>query len=240
MRTHFKVLDHGYVKLLNISGPVRRRDVAFDASDRDPAIAARQSFGGKEKSLDEDLRLVGYLMRNWHTSPFEMVEVWIEMKLPIFVARQFVRHRTASINEISGRYVTLPDDWYIPERVGGKAASNKQGQADTLSEELQKEFRDNLDAACRDSYARYLHHLERGVAPEHARMFLHLNHYTKWLWHQDLHNMMHLLSLRDHAHAQVESQMYAKVIDTAIRQVLPHSMSLYDKYRRQERWAKDE
>lgn len=228
------VLDHGFVTLRNIAGPTPRRDREFDADDRDPAQSARMSFDqmNSERTEDEDYRLSRYLMKNWHTSPFEMVEIWLEMKLPIFVARQFVRHRTISLNEVSGRYVTLPAEWYIPEVVGGKAPNAKQGQADNLPDYAQEMFKLDLDAECRAGYNNYLWHMNQGVAPEHARMFLHLNHYTHWLWKQDLHNMMHFLSLRDHGHAQIEAQAYGKACDAHIRRVLPVSMQLYDEYRR--------
>lgn len=223
------VLDHGFVALRNLAGPTRRRGQHFDASDRDPAQAARMSFG---KSAEDDFKLSRYLMKNWHTSPFEMVEIWLEMKMPIFVARQFVRHRTVSINEISGRYVTLPAEWYIPAVVGGKPVNAKQGQADTIDDEPQQDFKTALRHQCETSYWLYIKYIDAGVAPEHAGMFLHLNHYTHWLWKQDLHNIMHFLSLRDHTHAQVEAQAYAKATDHLIRGVLPVSMQLYDEFRR--------
>jgi thymidylate synthase (FAD) len=228
------VLDHGFVMLRNLAGPTRRTDQSFDASDRDPAQAARMSFDNmdEERTFEEDQRLCRYLMKNWHTSPFEMVECWIEMKLPIFVARQFVRHRTVSINEVSGRYVTLPAEWYLPKVVGGKAKTAKQGQEDNLPFWMQSEFRHDLNNQCRASYERYLFHLERGVAPEHARMLLHLNHYTHWLWKQDLHNILNFLRLRDHSHAQIEAQAYARAVDEMLRTFLPSSMALYDEYRR--------
>lgn len=236
-----KVLDHGFIKLRNLSGPTRRSAYpgdplrAFDADDRDPAQAARMSFDqmDSDRSAEDDHRLSRYLMKNWHTSPFEMIECWFEMKMPIFVARQFVRHRTVSINEVSGRYITLPAEWYLPKIVGGKAPNAKQGQEDNLPTEDQEWFKAALKDSCQTSYIRYLAALERGVAAEHARMLLHLNHYTHWLWKQDLHNMMHFLRLRDHNHAQVEAQAYAKAIDQCLREYLPVSMSLYDDYRRQ-------
>lgn len=232
----FDVLDHGFVALRNLSGPTRRADARFDADDIDPANSARMSFDQTDsgRTRSEDLRLCDYLMRNWHSTPFEMVEVWLEMKMPIFVARQFVRHRTVTINEVSGRYITLPAEWYIPEVVGGKATNAKQGQEDTLHIVAQRNFQADLNDQCQQSYSRYIHHLGQGVAPEHARMFLHLNHYTHWLWKQDLHNIMHFLRLRDHSRAQVEAQAFAKAVDSLLREFLPESMALYDKYRRQE------
>lgn len=242
-----EVLDHGFVTLRNISGPTRRAgeldDMGhcphfhvreFDADDTDPANSARMSFDQTDsgRTREQDLKLADYLMKNKHTTPFEMVEVWLEMKMPIFVARQFVRHRTVSINEVSGRYITLPEEWYVPEVVGGKPVNAKQGQSDGLGEETQQWFKANLELDCSNSYQTYLEAISRGVANEHARLCLHLNHYTHWMWKQDLHNMMHFLALRDHSHAQVEAQKYAQAVDKLIRRVLPHSMELYDKYRR--------
>jgi thymidylate synthase (FAD) len=245
-----KVLDHGFVTLRNIAGPTRRphngfgydmeeREFGllarpFDADDRDPAQAARMSFDqmNEDRTAEQDHKLADYLMRNWHTSPFEMVDVWLEMKLPIFVARQFVRHRTTSINEVSGRYVTLPAEWYIPEVVGGKAANKKQGQEDNLDQSTQDGFRYILHQHCKSGYEHYLDAIKDGVAPEHARMLLSLNHYTHWLWKQDLHNLLNFLRLRDHSHAQIEAQKYAQAIDTLLRAQLPKTMELYDKYRR--------
>jgi thymidylate synthase (FAD) len=244
-----KVLDHGFVTLRNLAGPTRRTmDCSpspgvgdnfrpFDADDTDPANAARMSFDhfDANRPRETDLHLCDYLMRNWHSTPFEMIECWIEMKLPIFVARQFVRHRTVSINEVSARYVTLPAEWYIPQVVGAKPTGGaKQGQSAGLDPQVERLFKERLNRKCRECYDEYTDFIELGVAAEHARMFLHLNHYTHWLWKQDFHNMMHFLSLRDHSHAQVEARAYAQAIDALLREQLPHSMSLYDKYRKQE------
>jgi len=239
------VLDHGYVKLLNVAGPTRRIDItwfspetfsipSFDADDVDPANAARMSFDQKDsgRTREQDLKLCDYLLRNDHTTPFEMIQVWLEMKLPIFVARQFVRHRTVSINEISGRYVELPAEWYVPG-FAAKADNKKQGRADLLPQEVNSYFQELLNNDCDEAYSHYQHALKENVAPEQARLFLHVNHYTKWLWRQDLHNLFHFLSLRDHEHAQWEAQQYAKAIDQLLRQALPDLMSLYDKYRKQ-------
>lgn len=228
------VLDHGCVILRNLAGPTRRPAATFDADDCDPAQSARMSFDemDSDRTAEEDFRLSRYLMKNWHTSPFEMVECWFEMKMPIFVARQFVRHRTVSINEVSGRYITLPEEWYIPEAVGGKAPNAKQGQEDNLDEATQQWFKTVLNLDCKTSYSNYLQAIHAGVAAEHARMFLHVNHYTHWLWKQDLHNMMNFLRLRDHFHAQIESQRYAQAVDSHLRTYLPKSMDLYDEYRR--------
>lgn len=244
MQLTTKVLDHGFVTLRNLAGPTRRATAldhhdhltirAFDADDVDPANAARMSFDNmdEDRTAEEDFRLARYLMKNWHTSPFEMIECWFEMKMPIFLARQFVRHRTAMLNEVSGRYITLPAEWYIPEIVGGKPVNAKQGQSDTLDIATQDAFKAILDRKCRESYHEYTTAIHQGVAAEHARMLLHLNHYTHWLWKQNLHNIMGFLRLRDHSHAQVEAQAYARGVDGWLRTFLPNSMMLYDEYRR--------
>ncbi|MCP3672273.1 MAG: FAD-dependent thymidylate synthase [Gammaproteobacteria bacterium] len=237
------VLDHGFVRIHNIAGPTRRAVYldTFDADDADPANTARMSYDEMDgdRTREADLKLADYLMKNKHTSPFEMIEIWVEMKLPIFVARQWVRHRTASLNEVSGRYVQLPPEWYVPEpqHVGMQATSNKQGRELFLNgEEIQltsaQTYCEALNRTCRNSYAEYELALEAGIPTELARLFLHLNHYTHWMWKQNLHNMMHLLSLREDGHAQYEIRVYANAIVAALREQLPHSMELYDKYRK--------
>lgn len=248
-----KVLDHGSVILRNLAGPTRRLpttvspqhpfDRMFDADDTDPANAARMSFGAMDddvvtlrdgstrpRTVQDDYKLNEYLLVNGHSSPFEMVQIWIEVIVPIFVDRQLVRHRTWRRNEESARYTVLPQKWYIPEIVGGKAPDKKQGQTDNLPENIQNAFRLSLDAQCCGSYDRYQNFLIMGVAPEHARMFLHLNHYVHWLGNVDLHNMFHFLRLRTHNHAQIEAQKYAFAIVDLLRPHLPQLMSLFDKH----------
>lgn len=224
-----QVLDHGFVTLRNLAGPTRRPDAAFDADDTDVANSARMSFEGSdlERTYEIEMKLNRYLLANKHMTPFESIEVWLEMKLPIFVARQFVRHRTAALNEVSGRYVTLPAEWYIPEVVGGKPINKKQGQSDNLDGETQEAFKQALRNHCEHGYERYLYAMDAGVAAEHARMLLSLNHYTHWLWKQDLRNMMHFLALRTHSHAQVEAQAYANAIVELLEPQIPGLMGLY-------------
>lgn len=232
-------LDHGFVRLRNIAGPTRRTSLEFDATDIDAPNAARFSFEGQDKegrSEQADLRLADYLLRNWHTGPFEQIVVWLEMKLPIFVARQFVRHRTARLNEASGRYVQLPREFYIPdvETVLMQADDKKQGGRPVTPEEryIALEYIRNLATQCAYSYELYKEAIFNNIAMEQARLFLHLNHYTHWIYQIDMHNLMNLLARRDHGHAQNEAQVYAQAIDQLIRRVLPHTMELYDKYRR--------
>lgn len=247
-----KVLDHGYVRLRNLAGPARRIWTAdktqraytlegsdplpmerdFDADDIDPAQAARMSFEqmDSERTYEQDMKLNEYLLKNMHTSPFEMIQVWVEVKVPIFVDRQLVRHRTWRRNESSARYIVLPDEWYIPDVVGGTPLNAKQGQSDGLDEQVQRSFRIALDHQCKQSYQFYRGAIQQGVAPEHARLFLHLNHYVHWLGNVDLGNMFHFLKLRAHSHAQIEAQCYAYAIIDLLRPHLPGLMDLFDKH----------
>lgn len=224
------VLDHGFVELRNLAGQTRRVDQQFDVSDIDPAQAARMSFDqmDSDRTYEADMKLNRYLLKNLHTSPFEMISVWVEVKVPIFVDRQLVRHRTWRRNESSGRYIVLPDEWYVPDVVGGKAPNAKQGQEDNLDAVIQANFKRDLDAQCRESYDLYKYYIEEGVAPEHARMFLHLNHYVHWLGNVDLGNMFKFLALRAHSHAQIEAQAYAYAIIELLRPHIPGLMQLFD------------
>lgn len=225
-----KVLDHGFVELRNIAcqDATMRLDLSAPS-------AARMSFNASStRTAEEDHKLARYLMRNKHNTPFEMVETWWEVKMPIFVARQFVRHRTASINEVSARYVRLPGEWYIPqpENVNLAPERAKQGRGPVADKELIEDFLSSLRGQCYHSYELYIHYLDKGIAPELARTFLHLNHYTHWLWKIDFHNLMNFMSLRDHSHAQWEAQQYGKAKVALMRDKMPETMKLYDEFRR--------
>lgn len=236
------VLDWGFVALRNVSGPTQRPGDRFHANDVDPAQTARMSFDNfadPERTREQDLKLAEYLLKNVHTTPFEMIEFWFEMKMPIFIARQFIRHRTATVNEVSGRYVQLPAEWYIPKisEVRFKADNVKQGGTGidiTDLDQVQKanDFREALNECCQAAYNNYQAAINDGICMEQARLFLHLNHYTHWIWKQDLHNLMHLLALRLDSHAQVEAQAYAQAIYDMMKIALPETMKLFDKYRR--------
>lgn len=230
------VLDHGFVILRNVSGPTRRVDQEFDAHDRDPANVARISFDGADvpdRPLEDDLKLAKYLYDNRHTTPFEMIEIWLDMSMPLFTARQFVRHRTVSINEVSARYTKLPAKFYIPsmDNIGVKSKSNKQGR--TLVELRDNERREakifikELTDHCSLAYMRYEQALDAGIANELARCFLPVNIYTTWVWKQDLHNMMHFLKLRMNSHAQYEARVYANAIYELLSVALPETMKLF-------------
>ena len=238
MTSEIKCLDHGFVKLRNLAGPTRRVYKGepsgpilrpFDADDTDVANSARMSFDGmdQDRTYETEMKLNRYLLKNHHDTPFESIQVWLEYKLPIFVARQFHRHRTQSINEVSGRYVTLPAEWYIPDNVGAAAKDKKQGQTDGLDPETARWFKWALERECSISYANYTDAIKQGVAPEHARMFLHQNHFTHYMSSTNLRNLMHFLALRDHGHAQIEAQVYAKAVTELLEPHLPGLMALY-------------
>lgn len=242
-----RVLDHGFVKLRNLAGPTRRAYTMdpsggvvcgrpFDADDTDPANSARMSFGGQDVDRDYEIemKLNRYLLKNKHMTPFEMVVVWIEMKLPIFVARQFVRHGTARLNEISGRYVELPAEWYIPDPWNILIQSKDKKQGGNPGDMNNNEqvtavyrYRDNLIEDCTSSYRYYQEAISLGIAMEQARLHLHVNHYTHWLWKQDLRNLFGFLLLRDHGHAQQEARAYAKAVTQLLDPHLPGLMELY-------------
>lgn len=240
-----KVLDHGFVTLRNMAGPTRRPSYlatdgvanrVYDADDTDVANSARMSFEGqdKDRSYEDEMKLNRYLAKNRHMTPFETVEVWLEMKLPIFVARQFVRHRTTTLNEVSARYVQLPSEWYIPNLadVVMQSEDKKQGgrpiDLNSPSEVAAgMAYLSRLDANCARCYASYLQSINDGIAMEQARFDLHVNHYTHWLWKQDLRNLFGFLMLRDHSHAQSESSKYAKAITQLLDPHIPGLMALY-------------
>lgn len=227
------VLDHGFVTLRNIAGPTRRAGALFDAHDTDVANAARLSFEGQDqdRTYEDEMKLNRYLMKNHHDTPFEVIVVWLEMKLPIFVARQLVRQRTQTINEASGRYIQLPPEWYIPEVVGMAAGNKKQGQVAGLPAEDQGWFQDALNEDCARGYALYKDAIARGIAMEHARMFLHVNHYTHWMETMNLRNLIYsFLRLRRHPHAQIESQRYAQATFELLQPHIPGLMKLYEEF----------
>ena len=250
MTNELQVLDHGYVKLLNLSGPTRRSINTFDADDVDPANVARKSFDQTgTKASEEDLKLNDYLLRQSppHSEPFEFIETWWEMKLPLFVAAQMKRHRTArlwepteavldpSIDEMSLRYVKAYPEWYTPEenRITIRPANIKQGSG---TEQYPKaaQFCNDLDNHLGTGYELYSHYVDQGVAPELCRGFLSPFNYTGWVWKQDLWNIFHFLACRDHSHAQWEAQQYAKAMSAILKKYLPNLMELYEKYRRKQ------
>jgi thymidylate synthase (FAD) len=195
-----KVLDHGFVKLIDWMG-----------DDSSIVQAARVSYGAGTKTKREDAALINYLWKHQHLSPFEMCEVKLHVKLPIFIARQWVRHRTANINEYSGRYSVMKPEFYIPQRLLKQSTDNKQ-----CSSQEEVENSENLiklmTKNCNDAYKLYETLLEQGVSRELARTILPLNTYTEWYWKIDLRNLFNFLKLRLDPTASLEIQEYARVI----------------------------
>lgn len=202
-----RVLDKGFVRLVDLMG-----------DDSSVVQAARVSYGEGTKSYREDRALIDYLMRHRHTSPFEMVEFKFHVKAPLFVVRQWFRHRTASVNEISGRYSVLKEEFYEPALFRRQAKENKQGSEGGFRDE---EALTLLREANRVAYRTYQALLEKGVAREMARFTLPLNLYTEFYWKQDLHNLFHFLKLRLDGSAQWEIRAYAQAIAEIVKAKLP-------------------
>lgn len=227
-----KVLDHGFVELID-SMPAPAGDGRFgpDFGPGDARIveAARVSIAGEDvRPASDDRKLINYLLKNRHTTPFEQVRFTFRVKLPIFVARQWIRHRTGSFNEMSARYGKLPEEFYIPEpsRMQRQATNNKQGSAPELVEHPEN-MCIRLRHHSQDCYQLYEELLEGGLARELARMVLPLNFYTMWYWTTDLHNLMHFLTLRLHSHAQYEFRVYAEVIMDLVTPIAPCALTAF-------------
>ena len=218
----FPVLDRGFVRLVDYMG-----------SDQRIVAAARVSYGTGTKTVREDEVLINYLMRHEHTSPLEQVVLTFHVKLPIFVARQWIRHRTARVNEISGRYSVMKDECYLPaeESLRTQSTINKQGRAETpVSPESAKAIVEEMAAGQRDAYARYEAMLASDLAREVARIGLPLSLYTEWYWQIDLHNLFHFLKLRLDAHAQWEIREYARVMAEITKAVAPMAYAAFETY----------
>lgn len=218
----FKVLDYGFVRLVDHMG-----------SDAAIVQAARVSYGEGTKKVSEDRALIRYLMRQRHTSPFEMVEFKFHVKLPIFVARQWIRHRTASVNEYSGRYSVMKEEFYIPDPkdIRFQSTVNRQGRAEEeVPDELKRRFIDFLKKTHAASYEEYQHLVKDGLARELARIGLPLSLYTEWYWKIDLHNLFHFLRLRLDPHAQQEIREYAKVVADIVKTVCPLAYEAFEDY----------
>ena len=222
-------LDKGFVKLIDVMPRI-----VPDGQTCDYAIAqmARVSYGQGTKSINEDKSLIRYLLRHNHTSPFEGIDFKLHLKMPIFIARQIFRHRTSSVNEISGRYSVMKDEFYIPDinDLRKQSTINKQGGEEILDKNVAQEFVDQIESNCKNAYSAYLQMLDAGIAREQARMVLPLNLYTEFYWKQDLHNLLHLLSLRADAHAQKEIRAYADAILKLITPLVPWTTEAWNDY----------
>lgn len=232
----FPVLDHGFVRVIDYMG-------------NDSAIvqAARVSYGKGTKQRNEDRGLIHYLLRHAHTTPFEMCEIKFHIKLPFFVARQWLRHRTANVNEYSARYSILDKEFYIPstEHLASQSSINKQGRGETLSPEYSQHVQALLRKDAELCYSHYeellnedaegntLNPEKESLARELARMNLPLNFYTQMYWKIDLHNLMHFLTLRADSHAQYEIRVYAEVMLKILERWVPHTYEAYMQYRKE-------
>jgi thymidylate synthase (FAD) len=223
-------LDKGFVGLID----VMPRLVPEDQKTADFAIVqmARVSFGSGTKTVNEDRGLIRYLMRHTHTTPFEGVEFKFHCKMPIFVARQWIRHRTANVNEVSGRYSVLKDEFYIPqqEEVRQQSKTNKQGSEVPVDEGTAGDFLGFLNGVCVRSYEKYTQFIEAGIGKEQARMCLPLNLYTEWYWKIDLHNLFHFLGLRCDSHAQKEIRVFADAMLALITPIVPVAVEAWNDY----------
>ncbi len=228
------VLDQGFVRVIDYMGD-------------DGAIvqAARVSYGRGTRRVSDDRGLINYLMRMRHTSPFEMCEIKLHVKLPIFVARQWIRHRTASVNEYSARYSVLQDAFYAPaaEHLAVQSSANRQGRGEVLADQQAAEVQGTIADHAALAYRRYVALLNEdaagqplaperpGLARELARMVLPLNTYTEWYWKTDLHNLLHFIALRADPHAQYEIRAYALVLHDVVRRWVPLTAAAFEDYR---------
>ena len=228
------VLDHGFIRVIDYMG-----------DDAAVVQAARVSYGAGTKKVREDAGLINYLMRHRHTSPFEMCELKLHAKMPIFVAREWVRHRVANLNEISGRYSILDNEFYLPapEQLGTQSRSNRQGRGETITGPESVRVLEILREDAERSYSHYEEMLNEniagdtldparsGLARELARMNLSVNFYTQWYWKIDLHNLLHFLNLRTDARAQYEIRVYADAILEVVKQWVPLTYAAFMDYR---------
>ncbi|PJK28619.1 FAD-dependent thymidylate synthase [Minwuia thermotolerans] len=229
-----EVLDHGFVRVIDYMG-----------DDAAVVQAARVSYGRGTRKVSQDSGLINYLMRHRHTTPFEMCEIKYHVKLPIFVARQWIRHRTANVNEYSARYSILDREFYIPApaQLAAQSRSNRQGRGDVLQGEEAERVMRLLREDSERAYEHYQEMLNEddagepldaercGLARELARMNLSLNFYTQWYWKTDLHNLMHFLSLRADSHAQYEIRVYADAMMETLRAWTPLCAAAFEEYR---------
>ena len=221
-----QVLDHGFVRVIDYMGD-------------DAAIvqAARVSYGQGTKKSRDDSGLIRYLMRHWHSTPFEMCELKLHVKLPVFVARQWIRHRTANVNEYSARYSILDREFYIPapEHLAAQSTVNNQGRGSVLEGEEAARVLEILKGDAGRSYDHYEEMLsqdgQQGLARELARMNLPANIYTQWYWKVDLHNLFHFLRLRADPHAQYEIRVYAEAICEMVKDWVPAAYAAFEDYR---------
>lgn len=221
----FPMLDHGFIRVIDYMG-----------TDASIVQAARVSYGVGTKKKQEDRGLINYLMRHGHTTPFEMCEIKLHIKLPIFVMRHWIRHRTANVNEYSARYSVLSNEFYIPEldQIARQSETNKQGKSDIAMDQAKaKEIIDIMKEVSSDAYEKYAHMLDdMSLARELARTILPVSVYTEVYWKIDLHNLLHFLKLRSDSHAQYEIRCYANKILEIVKAWVPFTYDAFMNYRK--------
>ena len=217
-----KCLDKGFVRLVDSMG-----------GDNAIVQAARVSYGKGTTKKSQDRALIRYLMRHRHSTPFEMVEFKFHAKMPIFVARQWVRHRTANINEYSLRYSEARDDFYFPDldNIKFQSSINKQGRGKEVSQKIKEKVLKYFKEISKRSFDMYDELNNDGVARELARAILPVNLYTEWYWKNDLHNLLHFIGLRSDSHAQYEIQVYSDAMSLSVKNVAPYAWEAYKDYR---------
>src|SRR5210317_2245254 len=224
--TAIPVLDHGFVRVIDYMGD----DAAITQ-------AARVSYGKGTKAVSNDEGLIRYLMRHWHSTPFEMCEIKLHVKLPVFVARQWIRHRTANVNEYSARYSILDREFYIPEpdSLAAQSVVNNQGRGQVLQGAEAARVLEILKSDSNRAYDNYEAMIsgegQDGLARELARMNLPANIYTQWYWKVDLHNLFHFLRLRADSHAQYEIRVYAELMCDLVKDWVPYAYGAFEDYR---------
>lgn len=224
-----KILDHGYVRLVDCMPRLVPDDQTCDQAI---VQAARVSYGDGTKQVSEDRGLIRYLMRHTHTTPFEMVEFKYHIKMPIFVCRQLIRHRTANVNEISGRYSIMKDEFFLPSAhdIRRQSKNNKQGSDGQIESGDAAFFSARVEELCTEAYQAYEEAIASGVGKEQARILLPVNLYTEFYWKCDLHNIFHFLSLRCDAHAQYEIRVFADAMLALIKPLVPWAVEAWDDY----------
>jgi thymidylate synthase (FAD) len=217
-----KVLDKGFVRVVDKMG-----------DDFSIVQAARISYGSGTKHTSQDRALIRYLMRHRHTSPLEMCELKLHIKMPIFVMRQWIRHRTASVNEYSGRYSIMENEFYIPEleNIAFQSEDNKQGRGEAFSEQEALGVRKVIEDQSKNAYEEYEKLLEKGVSRELARTILPQNIYTQIYWKIDLHNLLHFISLRSHPTSQFEIREFSKAIEEIVKEWVPMVYEAFSDYK---------
>jgi len=227
-RWEVKIHDHGMIALVDVMPRLVPQGQTADAAI---VQAARVSYGQGTKKISEDRGLIRYLLRHRHTTPVEMIEFKFHVVMPIFIARQWIRHRTANVNEYSARYSVVPDRFYVPsiENIRKQSVSNRQGGEEPVDVGTAEEFLRYLEH-CQQQYVEYQHLLDKGVSRELARLGLPVNVYTEWYWKCDLHNILHFLSLRMDSHAQQEIQDYAWAMFELIKPIVPIATEAFMDY----------